>query len=558
MRGNFTAKQVLDLGKHSGRQTMSITDIPYTPDVVIAGGGIAGGMVADKASAAGLRVLILESGPRLSRETLVNNWRSADRTDYMAPYPQPAHAPVPDPNNWDAYLIQTGPDPYHQQFIRGVGGTTWHWAAATWRFLPNDFKLRGLYGVGRDWPIGYDNLERYYQEAETLMGVAGTPAEGIAPRSAPYPMKGIPLSYMDRVIAERLNPHGYLMQTEPVARNRHSYHGRPPCCGNNNCMPICPIGAQYSGNLAVEKAEAQGAEVITDAVVHFIEKDAQGQITALRFLRPDRSEWRVRARRFVVAANGIETPRLLLLSAQEGADQGIANSSGQVGRNLMDHPGTQVEFDMPQPVWPGRGPQENTSILRYRDGDHRRTMSAKKLHLWNGSAVAGVAKEAIEEGLTGKALAQAVRERAARRCSISNFHEQLPDPSNRLTLSADQMDPLGLPRPSIHYSIDSYVRDSAQHTATVFRDIVAKLGARLVSIEDGTDGFRPNNHIMGATIIGDDPAQSVVDADCRTHDHRNLFIASSSVFASGACVNSTLTIAALALRIGDAVVADLA
>ncbi|MGK7753058.1 MULTISPECIES: GMC family oxidoreductase [unclassified Roseovarius] len=536
---------------------MAIIEVEYEPDIVVVGAGVAGGMVADKASAAGLKVLILESGPRLRREDLVQNWRHSARTDFMAPYPQPAHAPVPDPSNWGNYLIQTGPDPYNQQFVRGVGGTTWHWAAATWRFLPNDFKLRGLYGVGRDWPIGYRDLEPYYLEAETLMGVAGQPGEGLAPRSAPFPMEAMPVSYMDRVIAERLNPHGYLMQTEPVARNRELYDGRPPCCGNNNCMPICPIGAQYSGNLAVEKAERQGARVITEAVAHFIEQDANGDIVAVRYLKPDRSEHRVRARSFVLAANGIEIPRLMLMSAGEDAPEGIGNSSGQVGRNLMDHPGTQVVFDMPMPVWPGRGPQENTSILKFRDGDHRRRMSAKKLHLWNGSSVDGVAEEAIDEGLTGEALATAVRDRAARRCAIANFHEQLPDPENRLTLSPDKTDPLGLPRPSIHYSIGDYVRDSAQHTAGMFRDIVDKLEASLVSIEDGSEGFRPNNHIMGSTIMGDDPTDSVVDGDCRSHDHPNLYIASSSVFASGACVNSTLSIAALSLRIGDRVVADL-
>ncbi|MBV0911197.1 GMC family oxidoreductase [Anianabacter salinae] len=181
-------------------------------------------------------------------------------------------------------------------------------------------------------------------------------------------------------------------------------------------------------------------------------------------------------------------------------------------------------------------------------------MAAKKLHLWNGSAVSGVAQEAIDEGLTGTELAEAVRTRAARRCSIANFHEQLADPQNRLTLSQDKMDPLGLPRPVIDYRVGEYVQRSARHTAEVFRDIVDKLGASLVSIEDGSEGFRPNNHIMGSTIMGADRSDAVVDGDCRCHDHENLYLASSSVFPSGACVNSTLTIAALALRIGDDVV----
>jgi len=421
--------------------------------------------------------------------------------------------------------------------------------------LPNDFRINSLYGVGRDWPIGYDTLEPFYQQAETLMGVAGTPGTGIAPRSAPYPMEGIPLSYLDQVIAERLNPHGYMMETEPVARNNRVYDGRPPCCGNNTCMPICPIGAQYSGNLAVEKAERAGAQVITDAVATHVERDDQNRVSAVRYRKPDGSELRVRARMFVLAANGIETPRLMLLSSGAGAENGLGDRSDQVGRNLMDHLGTSVEFEMPMPVWPGRGPQENTSILRFRDTDFRATMSAKKLHLWNGSAVAGVADEAIKQGLSGEELRTAVRDRAARRCSMANFHEQLPDPDNRLTLSPDQMDPLGLPRPSIYYRIDDYVKQSALHTAEVYRDIVDKLGARLISVGDGSDGFAPNNHIMGATIMGDDPGNSVVNADCRTHDHDNLYIASSSVFASGACVNSTLTIAALSLRIG-ATIAD--
>jgi len=533
---------------------MAVTDLPLEPDVLVVGAGIAGGMVADEVAAAGLNCVILESGPVLERDALVRNWRSAARTDFMAPYPQPDHAPVPDPTNWDNYLIQTGPDPYNQQFIRGVGGTTWHWAAASWRYLPVDFRLRSTYGVGRDWPIGYETLEPFYQLAEERMGVSGAPADGLAPRSADYPMGPMPLSYMERTIAETLNAHGYMMQTEPVARNNRTYDGRPPCCGNNNCMPICPIGAQYSGNIAVERAQANGAQVITEAVAHFIERGSDGQIEAVRYLKPDGSEWRVRARMFVLAANGIETPRLMLLSAQDGAPDGIGNRSDQVGRNLMDHPGTTVEFEMPEPVWPGRGPQEGTSILKFRDGDHRRDFAAKKLHLWNGSAVAGVAQEAIEEGLTGDELRRTVRDRAARRCAINNFHEQLPDPANRLTLSEGQTDPLGLARPSIHYEIGDYVRRSAKHTAEVYRDIVDRLGARAISVGDGSDGFAPNNHIMGATIMGNDPTNSVVDGTCRTHDHDNLYVASSSVFSSAACVNSTLTIAALSLRIGERIV----
>ena len=123
----------------------------FEPDLVVVGAGVAGGMVADVAASAGLKVVILESGPRLDRAEITRRWRETPRTDFMAPYPQPDYAPVPNPESWGDYLIQNGPDPYHQQFVRGVGGTTWHWAAATWRFLPNDFRLRSprSFGAGQ-------------------------------------------------------------------------------------------------------------------------------------------------------------------------------------------------------------------------------------------------------------------------------------------------------------------------------------------------------------------------------------------------------------------------
>jgi choline dehydrogenase-like flavoprotein len=491
----------------------------------------------------------------------VTAWRESAKTHFMAPYPSPDWAPSPDPAAWGDYLIQTGPDPYNQQFVRAVGGTTWHWAAATWRFLPVDFRLRSTYGVGRDWPIDYDTLAPFYLEAEERMGVAGDDPEGadssvLAPRQAPYPMEGLPLSYLDRTVADRLNPRGYRMLTEPVARNGRVYDGRPPCCGNNNCMPICPIGAQFNGIHAVQRAEATGATVMERAYVSYIELGEEGRAQAVRFLRPDGSEWRVSARHVILAANGIEIPRLMLLSAQEGAPDGLGNRGDQLGRNLMDHPGTSVVFDMPEPVWPGRGPQEMTSILKWRDGAFRADFAAKKLHLWNGSSVASVADEMIEEGLRGAELREAVRDTAARRCAINNFHEQLPEPQNRLTL-ADRVDPSGLPRPAIHWQVGEYVRRSAEHSAEIYREIVDILGAELVSVGDGSGGFANNNHIMGGTIMGARPADSVVDAECRVHGHDNVWVASSSVFPSSACVNSTLTIAALALRTGRAVDARL-
>jgi choline dehydrogenase-like flavoprotein len=391
--------------------------------------------------------------------------------------------------------------------------------------------------VGRDWPIDCATRAPFYLDAETRMGVAGDdpPDTGpavLAPRQPPCPMAGLPPSYLDRMLPE------------PVARNGRVYDGRPPCCGNDTGMPICPIGAQFDGIHAAQRAGAAGARVMPEAVAHFVELGGAGRAQAVRFLRPDGSEWRVTAAPIVLAANGIETPLLMPVSAQERAPDGLGNAGGALGRNPMDHSGTSVVFAMPRP---GRGPQEMTSILKGRAGRFRSDFAAKKLHLRNGSSVGPVAEEKIDAGRTGTEPSTAVRDTAARRRANANCHEQLPERTNRLTLSG-RADPLGPPRPAIQLEVGEYVRRSAKHTADVCRDMVDALGAKLVSVRDGSDDFADNNHIMGGTIMGEDPGDSAVAAETRVHGVENLWVASSSVVPSSAGVNCTLTIAALGLR----------
>ena len=537
---------------------LMVTTLPHTPQLVVIGAGVAGGMVAQQAAEAGMRVTILCDGPEVQRPDLVDRFRRADRQTMMSPYPVVSHAPQPQVPRTGDYLIQKGPYPYDQQYIRAVGGTTWHWAAATWRYLPNDMKLKTLYGVGRDWPIEYDTIEPWYQAAEEAMGVAGPEdAPFDAPRSKPYPMPPAPFSYLDKEFNKVLTDLGYAHIQAPQARNNQQvYDGRPPCCGNANCMPICPIGAQYSGNIAVEKAVVAGAELITDAVVHHLEVGPDQRITAARYLRPNREEFRIEAERFVLAANGIEGPKILLMSKQENAPDGVANSSDMVGRNLMDHPGTVSKFKSAKPLWPGRGPNVLSAITSLRDGEFRRDMAARKLMVLNMNPVDEGALEASDEGLTGDDLRAAVRDRAARHQVITSFNEQLPDPSNRIVPSTENLtDDLGIPRPEIHYDIGDYVHKAAADTRSRVEKIAEAMGAEPGSVWHN-DGYAPNNHITGATIMGSDPRDSVVDSDCRAHDHPNLWIASSSTFPSVSSVNVTLTIAALALRMGEAIASE--
>jgi choline dehydrogenase-like flavoprotein len=154
----------------------------------------------------------------------------------------------------------------------------------------------------------------------------------------------------------------------------------------------------------------------------------------------------------------------------------------------------------------------------------------------------------LKRGVTGGELDREIRDRASRTLTINSFHEILPEPRNRIVPSADHKDALGIPQPEIYYSIGDYVKNSAAHTHELYAQIAGLFGGTEVTFDDH---FAPNNHIMGTTIMGNDPADSVVDADCRTHDHRNLFLATSGVMPSAASVNCTLTVAALALRLAD-------
>lgn len=514
-------------------------------DVVIVGSGVAGGLVAHQMALAGKSVLVLEAGPRYPRGDIVERFRNqTNKMDFMAPYPSTPYAPHPEFGHNNNYLIQKGEQPYDAQYIRAVGGTTWHWAASAWRFLPVDFKLKSVYGVGRDWPIEYSDLEKWYQRAEEELGVWGPNDEELgSPRQHPYPMSPLPISYNEKTIKDRLNANGFYMVTEPVARNSRPYDGRPTCCGNNNCMPICPIGAMYNGIVHVEKAEAAGAQVIDKAVVYKIEKGADGNIAAVHYKTPEGESVKVEGSYFVLAANGIEIPKLMLMSD-------VGNSSDMVGRNLMDHPGIGIRFFANEKLWPGRGAQEMTSIVGWRDGKFRSEYAGKKLHLSNLSRTDQMTAEILSDDrlIYGHALDAEIRDKAARYVQFDSFHELLPHPENRIVPSSTEKDAIGIPKPEFHYAIDDYVKRSAVHTREAYDKIAKLMGGTEIK---HNDNFANNQHICGTVLMGDNPKDSVVDGDCRTHDHKNLFIASSGTMPTVGTVNCTLTIAALSLRIAD-------
>jgi len=527
---------------------------PSSADFVVIGSGIIGCVTSLKFLQRGASVLILEAGPRVVRDEIVARFRDSPRRgDWMSPYPPAPWAPHPIYQPKDSgYLVQAGPYPYPAEYIRQVGGTTWHWAAHAWRLVPNDLRIHSLYGVGVDWPFDYEALDAHYQDAEETLGVSGAPDTG-SPRSKPFPMEPVAEPWAMRRLRERLAP-AYPVVTNTTARNSRSYDGRPACCGNNSCQPICPIDAQFHGGIAAAKAEAAGARLLPNANVYRIEHDASGRIVAVHYYDPQKVSHRVTGKNFILAANGIESPRLLLLSASDKYPQGLANSSGMVGRNLMDHPSTSLTFDAEEELWLGRGPQSPSSINTLRDGAFRSEHAPYRLDFTNISRIAGTTQSLIDEGVYGAEFERRLRFSAAHELNVKTVLEVLPHPENRITLS-DQKDAMGIPKPQAHYSIDEYTRRAAVVANADFARIAELMGgANLRYSKEGN--FANNQHICGTMSMGNDAASSVVDGFGRSHDHENLFITSTGVLPTAGTCNSTLTGLAVALRTAAHVLGD--
>jgi choline dehydrogenase-like flavoprotein len=366
-------------------------------------------------------------------------------------------------------------------------------------------------------------------------------------------MEPVAEPYAMRRIRERLAT-AYEVVTNTTARNSRSYDGRPACCGNNSCQPICPIDAQYHGGLAADSAEAAGVRLIPNANVYKLEHDEKGGIAAALYYDPDRNSHRITGRTFIVAANGIESPRLLLLSATDKFPRGLANSSDMVGRNLMDHPSTSLTFDAEEELWLGRGPQSPSSIGSMRDGPFRSEHAPYRLDFTNISRVDGATRSLIAEGVYGVEFDKRLRHSAAHELNVKNVLEVLPNPEHRITLSSDK-DSMGIPKPQAHYSIDEYTRKGHERSKADFTRIAELMGGTNLRLSKEGD-FANNQHICGTLSMGNDPATSVCDQWGRAHDHDNLYFASTGVLPTCATVNSTENGLAVALRMTQHILAE--
>ena len=529
-------------------------------DVCVVGAGPAGALVAHRLASAGHDVVVLEAGPRFNFE---------DRPEQMERAIRPAHD---DLSVWgmggERDEFSTGGEqfyPLNRTRVKGVGGSTLHWQGMVMRLHERDFS-GGLPNGDPAWPIDYEDLRPYYADVESAFGVAGASDNPFAPpRERPHPMAAFAPSYSDSLFAPACERLGITTHSVPNARNSEGYDDRSPCVGYGTCQPVCPSGAKYSADHHIAKAEAAGARVIDRAPVQRLDTAGENgdRIEAATYGTPDGTEHRQEARQFVLAAGGIEIPRLLLLSRSTDHPDGLANSSGAVGRYFMEHlfagaGGTLDEQTRQNHVGfitseshqfyddPGQAVErDGETIVPAVDGP----LSPIKLEFLNYAGPSPV-EQALNAASWGDDLLADLRASYGHHIAMGGLVGQPPRAENRITLDTDTTDDHGTPVPEIHWSWGDRVRRTIERANRIQHAVLDELGVD-IGWTAGPESTGPAYHHMGTTRMGTDPSASVVDPTLRTHDVENCWIASSSVFPTAGSMNPTLTIGALALRCAD-------
>jgi choline dehydrogenase-like flavoprotein len=497
--------------------------------VVIIGSGAGGGTLANELCQKGVKVVVLEAGAQQSNASFINDeWKSFGQLAWLDKRTTSGSWRVAkDFAGLPAWICKT------------VGGSTTHWAGASLRFQEHEFRARTAYGDVKganllDWPLGLSDLEPYYAKAEDKMGVTRT-----------HGIPGLPGNNNFKVMYAGAKKLGYKeCNTGHMAINSQPRDDRGRCMQLGFCFQGCKSGAKWS-TLYTElpKAEATGnLDLRPQSHAVRIEHSDAGKVSAVVYRDKEGKEQRQKARAVCVAGNSIETPRLLLLSASSKFPDGLANSSGQVGRNYMRHMTGSVYAVFKQPVNMYRGTTMAGIIQDEAKHDPKRGFAGgyemETLSLGLPFMVAF-----LNPGMWGSEFSWWI-DNYANMAGMWLVGEDMPRESNRITLNKDVKDQWGNPVPNVHF--DDHDNDLAM------RNHAFKQGERVYQAAGAVKTFRtppyPSTHNLGTCRMSADPKQGVCNKYGQTHDVANLFISDGSQFTTGGAENPTLTIVTLAIR----------
>jgi len=500
--------------------------------VVVIGSGAGGGTLANELCQKGIKVVVLEAGALQSQASFVNDeWKSFLQLAWLDPRTTSG--------NWRVAKDFAGLPAW---ICKTVGGSTTHWAGASLRLQPHEFKARTTYGDIQganlqDWPLTLAELAPWYAKAEDKMGVTRT--NGIP---------GLPGNNNFKVMHAGAKKLGYKeVHTGNMAINSMPRDDRGRCLQLGFCFQGCKSGAKWS-TLYVElpKAEKTGnLDLRPESHVSRIEHNEAGKVTGVVYFDKDGKEQRQKARAVAVAGNSIETPRLLLLSASNKFKDGLANSSGQVGRNYMRHMTGSVYAAFKDPVHMYRGTTMAGIIQDEARHDTKRGF-AGGYEMETLSLGLPFMAAFLDPGGWGEDFAWWM-EHYTNLAGMWLVGEDMPREGNRVTLNAKVKDKYGNPAPNVHF--DDHDNDIAM------RNHAFAQGEKVYKAAGAIRTYRtppyPSTHNLGTARMGASAATSVCNSFGQTHDIANLFISDGSQFTTGGAENPTLTIVSLAIRQAD-------
>jgi choline dehydrogenase-like flavoprotein len=520
-------------------------------DYCVAGGGIAGVLLASKLAASGKQVLILDQGPRFTESDRANMLlRSRETLNDFADYNDDVTAAALTPHSSAGDGDQAVE--WAAQRLFGVGGTALHFEGLMIRPREDDLKVKTLYGYGRDWPISYSELEPWLLRAEREIGVAGDDDNPYAsPRSGPFPMPGHPFSYFDReIFGPALSNLGIVGHSCPRGTASEPYRGRSGCMACRACK-FCPSGARYSPDrVHVPIIEQQPNVTILESVsLRRLETGPRGdRIVAAHCLRvQDETPLVVRAEHFILALGGVETPRMLMLSADDGVHSaGLGNVGGQLGRRFSDHLNPYITYDVGRPVGSRLGFETMIS-------DHFRAQENRREHptFWILASPAmdwfPVGNEAAAWAMRGDTLSlDDLRESIPRMATVAAMTEL--EGEGTLELDEDNLDAFGSPVGKVTIQLTEWDRRAPAKLAELAPQIGEAMGA--VQASDLTPPeFGLGYHPSGATAMARSADDGVCDSNLKVFGLENLHLVSNSVFPHMAANPPTLMIVGLALRL---------